>query len=168
MAPRHRSPHMNWKRCCPGAPNRYSTRSSPSVMRPKSSATVVVLFAVPSRVRSISAVTSVSAASVVRGVISEMEPTKVVFPTPKPPATTILTGNGVVRALSRPVRSGAGPRDGNVPVPDVSERLKSIEHPFQQSDVGASVSVLHAMDLHESVGDEIADQDARRAERHVD
>ena len=30
-------------------------------------------------------------ASVVSGVISDTEPTKVVLPTPKPPATTILT-----------------------------------------------------------------------------
>lgn len=33
---------------------------------------------------------SVITASVVSGMISETEPTKVVLPTPKPPATTIL------------------------------------------------------------------------------
>ena len=34
---------------------------------------------------------AVISASVVSGVISETAPTKVVLPTPKPPATTILT-----------------------------------------------------------------------------
>ena len=36
------------------------------------------------------------AASVVSGTISETAPTKVVLPTPKPPAMTILTGVGAV------------------------------------------------------------------------
>src|SRR6185312_526347 len=50
IAPRTRSSHMNQNRRCPGVPNRYSTKSSARVMRPKSMATVVVfLFGVASR-----------------------------------------------------------------------------------------------------------------------
>ena len=40
--PSDRISHMKSKRFCPGVPNRYSTRSSSTVMRPKSMATVVV------------------------------------------------------------------------------------------------------------------------------
>src|SRR4051812_30020614 len=148
IAPRHNSLHMNWKRGCPGAPNRYSIRSSPRVMRPKSNATVVVVFAVPSRVRSISAVTSVNAASVVSGTISEIDPTNVVFPTPKPPATTILTGNGDgASAGDAAAEADPVPRPGNV-----SKGLKTIEHPFEQSHRRATVAVVVAVDFDEPVG----------------
>src|SRR5919198_4060070 len=64
------------------------------VMQPKSRATVVVVFSGVWPVRSISAPTEVIAASVRSGGISEMAPTAVVLPTPKPPAMTILTGVG--------------------------------------------------------------------------
>src|SRR4051812_28018191 len=63
-------------------------------MQPKSNATVVVVFDGTCPVRSISAPAEVIMASVRRGWISEMAPTAVVLPTPKPPATTILTGVG--------------------------------------------------------------------------
>src|SRR5688500_4695203 len=68
--------------------------SSSSEIRPKSSATVVVTLSGTWPVRSISAATSVMAASVVSTGISEMLATVVVLPTPKPPATTIFTGTG--------------------------------------------------------------------------
>ncbi|ALG12724.1 hypothetical protein AOZ06_42965 [Kibdelosporangium phytohabitans] len=59
--------------------------------RPKSIATVVVdLSGVASR-SSRPALASVITASVVNGMISETEPTNVVLPAPKPPATTIFT-----------------------------------------------------------------------------
>src|SRR4051794_18223608 len=61
------------------------------VMRPKSMATVVVVLAETLLVSSIPAEAVVMAASVVSGLTSEMAPTKVVLPTPKPPATTNLT-----------------------------------------------------------------------------
>src|SRR5690606_20879521 len=110
------------KRGWPGVPNRYSTRSVPSEMRPKSIATVVDVLPVAFDRSSIPSLCEVIAASVVSGEISEIEPTKVVFPTPKPPATTILTGIGA----SADVVGWAG----------ASECLKAIEHPFQESEVG--------------------------------
>src|SRR3954470_19815317 len=98
-------------------------------MRPKSMATVVdVLPVLVPPVSSMPSATLVIAASVVSGAISEMEPTKVVFPTAKPPATMILTGSG---ALSS---SGCESADAGA-----SERLKAIEHPFEQFQVGTSI-----------------------------
>src|SRR5690554_6278142 len=86
------SSHMKPKRSWPGVPNRYITRLSSTVMRPKSIATVVVVLP-PVCVRSSTpADTEVIAASVRSGSISEIDPTKVVLPTPKPPAITNLTG----------------------------------------------------------------------------
>ncbi len=64
------------------------------VMRPKSSATVVVRFAsIPVR-SSTPSLAVVINSSVDRGGISLTEPTSVVLPTPKPPATMILSGVG--------------------------------------------------------------------------
>src|SRR4029077_3007868 len=83
-------------------------------MQPKSSATVVVVFPGTCPVRSISAATDVIAASVVRGRISGIAATVVVFPTPKPPAMPILTGVGGRRAPA------AGSPDG----------FKSTDDPF--------------------------------------
>jgi hypothetical protein len=85
---------MNQKRSCPGVPNRYSTRSESSVIRPKSMATVVVVLSGSLDRSSMPTLAEVMTASVVRGVISETAPTRVVLPTPKPPATTILTACG--------------------------------------------------------------------------
>src|SRR5690606_32696202 len=93
-APSARSFHMNQNRCWPGVPNRYSTRSSAMVMRPKSRATVVDRFcSMPSR-SSTSRPAVVSGSSVRSGTISLTEPTMVVLPTPKPPAIRILTVSG--------------------------------------------------------------------------
>src|SRR4051794_8651514 len=93
-APWTRSCHMKPKRSWPGVPNRYSLTSSSIVMQPKSRATVVVVLDGTWPVWSTEAATEVIAASVVSGLISEMEATAVVLPTPKPPAMTILTGAG--------------------------------------------------------------------------
>ena len=88
---------MNQNRRWPGVPNRYSTRSSSRVMRPKSIATVVVrLSGVASRPSS-PAEALVTSASVRSGMISETAPTNVVLPAPKPPEMTIF-----VDAVSRP------------------------------------------------------------------
>ena len=88
---------MNQNRRWPGVPNRYSTRSSSRVIRPKSIATVVVrLSGVASRPSS-PAEALVTRASVRSGMISDTAPTNVVLPTPKPPEMTIF-----VDALLRP------------------------------------------------------------------
>src|SRR5512132_1445753 len=99
-APRQMSSHMNPKRSWPGVPNRYITSVSSTVMRPKSMATVVVVLPWMWRVSSMPVDALVIAASVRRGSISEIAPTKVVLPTPKPPAMTNLTDVMRVAALS--------------------------------------------------------------------
>src|SRR5918992_3522319 len=146
-APRTRSFHMNANRSCPGVPNRYSLSSSSSVMQPKSSATVVVVFPGTCPVRSISAATDVIAASVVSGRISDIAPTVVVLPTPNPPAMTIFTGVGGRR----------------VPAPTSRDGFEATNNPFDQVDV---VGLLRA-----GTGDdeipllcEIRHQDARDAD----
>lgn len=63
-------------------------------MRPKSIATVVEdLDSMPSRL-SVAALTWVSSSSVLSGAISLTAPTKVVLPTPNPPATSTLSATG--------------------------------------------------------------------------
>src|SRR5436305_12844346 len=94
-------------------------------------ATVVVrLFGVCER-SSTPLLASVITASVVSGTISETDPTNVVFPTPNPPATTILTE--VVAVL--------GPA-GSCPEP-----TESTQHPLHQRKVG-SVAVGGAGPVH--------------------
>src|SRR5690606_37565267 len=96
-------------------------------MRPKSSATVVVVL-VDEAPSSMPTATDVMAASVDSGAISEMEPTNVVLPTPKPPAITIFTGVG-----------GAGGAAGfgswRTRRPRRSEGPQAVEHSFQQGHV---------------------------------
>src|SRR5690349_13644469 len=118
MAPRTSSSHMNQNRVCPGVPNRYRIKSSSSVIRPKSIATVVVDLPGIFEASSTSIAAAVITASVVSGRISDTEPTSVVLPTPNPPAMTILAE--VARlAVTRGGRPGL-------------ELPKSTEHPFQQ------------------------------------
>src|SRR4051812_34780524 len=117
----------------------------PSVMRPKSMATVVddlVVDAAPAS--STPSDTCVMAASVVSGSISEIEPTKVVLPTANPPATTILTGTGTLRSPA-------------VVAPERSESLESIQHPFKQTDIGLFGDRSTAA-VQESAGHQIADE----------
>src|SRR5215203_1350851 len=90
-APRQMSSHMKPNRSWPGVPNRYMTRVSSTVMRPKSMATVVVVLPWIWLVSSMPVDAEVIAASVRSGSISEIAPTNVVFPTPNPPAMTNLT-----------------------------------------------------------------------------
>ena len=93
---------MNQKRSCPGVPNRYSTWRSSRVIRPKSMATVVVvLSSMPSRL-SVAAPTWVSSSSVLSGSISLTAPTKVVLPTPNPPAIRIFSAVGKRTSTSEP------------------------------------------------------------------
>ena len=94
MAPRASSSHMYQKRSCPGVPNRYSTVCGEMVIRPKSSATVVVFFCSTPVVSSMPALAVVISSSVDSGGISLTEPTMVVLPAPNPPAMMILTGVG--------------------------------------------------------------------------
>lgn len=69
-------------------------------MRPKSIATVVsTLFSMPSRL-SVEALTVVSSSSVLSGAISLTAPTRVVLPTPNPPATRIFNAVGKGSELS--------------------------------------------------------------------
>src|SRR3954449_10141825 len=80
-------------------------------------ATVVVVLSGTADRSSTPALAAVITASVVSGMISETELTKVVLPTPKPPPTMILTD-----VIARD---------------DVGlELAKSTEHPFQQAYVG--------------------------------
>src|SRR3972149_10636304 len=81
--PSERISHMKSKRFWPGVPNKYSTSSSSTLMRPKSMATVVVSF--------IFSAWSVILRSVETTSISLTEWIKAVFPELKGPVTTILT-----------------------------------------------------------------------------
>src|ERR1700722_1877414 len=93
-APSASSSHMNQNRCWPGVPNRYTTRSSRTVMRPKSIATVVVDFCSTPARSSTSRLGSLSVSSVRSGRISLIDATSVVLPAPKPPAMRILMASG--------------------------------------------------------------------------
>src|SRR3954466_15952786 len=90
------------------------------VTQPKSIAIVVVVFPDAGPGSSTPTDSMVISASVVSGEISEIAPTVVVFPTPNPPATMILTGTG--GALGRgsfgtravpTMRSGYGSKSTN-------------------------------------------------------
>src|SRR6266849_3638451 len=109
---------MNQNRCWPGVPNRYRIRPASRVTRPKSIATVVVVLSGVCDRSSRPSLAEVITASVVSGVISDTDPTNVVLPTPKPPATTIFTD--VIAASAAAVSETA------------LELAKSTEHPFKQ------------------------------------
>src|ERR1700680_4273666 len=110
FAPRTRPSHMNQNRCWPGVPNRYKTSPASRATRPKSIATVVaVLPGTYARSPSPSPA-AVMTPSVVSGVISDPDPTNVVFPAPKPPATTPLTD--VTAASAAPARPASAPAPG--------------------------------------------------------
>src|SRR3954468_14935393 len=93
-APSTRSSQRNAYRSWPGVPNRYSRSDSSRLIRPKSSATVVVTLPGTRSLWSTPAAAVVMSASVSSGSISEIDPTNVVFPTPKPPLITIFTETG--------------------------------------------------------------------------
>src|ERR1700677_2585739 len=151
IAPWTRSSHMNQNLCCPGVPNRYSTRLSSSVTRPKSIATVVVVLSGVCRRSSTPSDAEVITASVVSGVISDTEPTNVVLPTPKPPATTIFTDVMAESATSE----------------TALELAKSTEHPFKQLDIRGALSVVGLVNPYFAFRCHVSDQDPRHAQRHL-
>ena len=113
---------MNQNRSWPGTPNRYSTRRSLIVMRPKSIATVVVVLPATPRRSSRPAPALDSRSSVSSGRTSLIALTSVVFPTPKPPAMRILCA-----ASSWASAASLAPPAPSVPsVP--SERAEPIEY----------------------------------------
>src|SRR6266581_1445848 len=151
IAPWIRSSHMNQNRCWPGVPNRYRIRPASRVTRPKSIATVVVVLSGVCDRSSTPSLAEVITASVVSGVISDTEPTKVVLPTPKPPATTIFTDVMAVSATS----------------PGLTlELAKSTENPFEQVKVRTPVRMVHLMDPDQALDGHVGDENACHAERH--
>src|SRR4051812_23172585 len=95
---------------------------SSMVTRPKSIATVVVVFRLPEPASSTPTDSEVIGASVVSGSISERAPTVVVLPTPNPPEMRIFTGIGGLRV--------------SAPAPDmVSEGSDTVDQPFNEMDV---------------------------------
>src|ERR1700759_4618602 len=122
-------------------------------MRPKSIATVVVFLSGTCDRSSTSVEATVMTASVVSGGISDTEPTKVVLPTPKPPATTILTE----------VIADASPPPWGRATLDLTESTK---HPFEQVKVGTAFGVVTLVNAHEPVRAHVRDQDPGHAERH--
>src|ERR1700749_4069634 len=122
-------------------------------MRPKSMATVVVFLSGTCDRSSTSVDATVITASVVSGVISDNEPTKVVLPTPKPPATTIFTE----------VIADASPPPCGRATLDLTESTK---HPFQQVKVGSALGVVALVNADEAICAHVRDQDPCDAERH--
>src|SRR5215467_3493911 len=142
---------MNQNRCWPGVPNRYKISPASSVTRPKSIATVVVVLSGVWDRSSRPSLAVVMTASVVSGVISETDPTNVVLPTPKPPATTILTD--VIAASA-------------VCAEPALELPKSTEHPFEQVNVRSTLCVVDLVYPDESFHCHVRDQHSGDAERH--
>src|SRR5690349_25083228 len=114
-------------------------------------ATVVVVLSVVLPGTSMPAAASVISASVVSGMISEIAPTAVVLPTPKPPATTIFTGIGGLGAGAVAVDAASG------------ERTKSIDH---SQDCFRVVGGVHVCDVYVELAGrpQIPDEDLRDAE----
>src|SRR6185437_11270027 len=137
-----RSSHMNQNRCWPGVPNRYRISPASRVSRPKSMATVVVVLSGVCDKSSTPSLAAVITASVVSGVISDTEPTKVVLPTPKPPATTIFT---------EVIAASAASAAASLELP------KSTEHPFKQVHIRATLFVIDLVDPDYSVHRHVAD-----------
>src|SRR5579871_746175 len=95
------------------------------VIRPKSIATVVVFFCSTPSSRSTPTPACVIDSSVCSGRISLTAPTRVVLPTPKPPATRILSArNESSRASAPPPLRSARPAESRAS----SKRPESIDH----------------------------------------
>src|SRR5256714_6423214 len=120
-------------------------------MRPKSIATVVVDWSGTGDRSSTSVLATVMTASVVSGVISDTEPTKVVLPTPNPPATTILTD----------VMAGAS--DLGWATLDLTESTK---HPFEQVEVRTALRIIALVNADEPGRTHVADENPSYAYRH--
>src|SRR3954453_5041931 len=123
------------------------------VSTPKSIAMVVVVFSVAWPGSSMPTDAEVISASVVSGEISEIAPTVVVLPTPKPPATMILTGTGAFLGLG-PTRAVPTTRSGDC--------SKSTDH--SHDGVGGGCVVAQHVDVQLAGGPQVADQDAGDAE----
>src|SRR6266568_2333102 len=121
------------------------------VTRPKSMATVVVVLSGTCDKSSTPALAAVITASVVSGVISETDPTKVVLPTPKPPATTIFTD--VIADSPMLPRGGL-------------ELAKSTEHPFEQVKVRAALSVIKLVNPDQPLHRHIGEKDSGDTQGH--
>src|ERR1044072_834037 len=113
-------------------------------------ATVGVGLAPPPRVSSIPTLRSLSGSSVRSGLISLIAPTRVVFPTPKPPEMRILAVAGTVPPSGVP-----------------SKRFKSIEHHPQEPLIGYLLS-LRGGDPDHPLAGEVAEQRPDRPEGEVD
>src|ERR1700761_8088627 len=113
-------------------------------------ATVVVLLSGTWDRSSTSVLATVIMASVVSGVISETEPTKVVLPTPNPPATTIFT-----EVMAEAAPCGA-------PTLDLTESTK---HPFEQIEIRPALGILPLVDAYQAIGSHIRDENPSHAKR---
>src|ERR1700744_3910964 len=122
-------------------------------MRPKSIATVVVFLSGTWDRSSTSVEATVMTASVVRCVTPDTEPTKLFLPTPKPPATTILTE---VIAEASPPPCGRATLD----------LTESTKHPFEQVKVGSAFGVVTLVNADQAVCAHVRDQNPRHAEWH--
>src|SRR5438874_12317042 len=125
------------------------TSDSSTVMRPKSMATVVVVFFCTWVVSSTPADFEVTAASVVSGGISETAVTNVVLPTPKPPATTNFT------EVIRP-RAELG----------ASEGPYTVDHPGERREL--DLDGVGVMNSKAAAVDQIGDQHCCNSERNAD
>src|SRR5579863_4308794 len=106
-------------------------------------ATVVVVLSGVWERSSTWSLADVITASVVSGVISETEPTKVVLPTPNPPATTIFTD----------VMAGA-----SVLGWATLDLTESTEHPFEQMEVRTALRVIALVNADEPIRTHVRDE----------
>jgi hypothetical protein len=115
---------------------------------------------------------SVISASVVSGAISEIAPTVVVFPTPNPPAMTILTGTGALsgaeaeaREAGRSAGDGLG---GGAGLAELTLGSRDCTESTDHSQDGFGVMRVHRgvrrVDVEVAVGAEVANQDLGDAE----
>jgi len=95
---------------------------------------------------------TVMTASVVSGVISDTEPTNVVFPTPKPPATTIFTE----------VIADASPPPCGRATLDLTESTK---HPFEQVEVRTALRIIALVNADKPVRAHVGDENPGHAQR---
>src|SRR5580698_3525621 len=148
---------MNEKRSWPGSPNRYTATFLPSVIRPKSSATVVVVLPPTPDRSSRPTLAVVSVSSVRSGLTSLIAPTRVVLPDPKPPAMRILCAvNGPGRAAGL---AGAASGPAVLECAQAIENL--LEHVGLRSLAGRS-SLYHG---DRSLRGQVGEQDAYYAHR---
>src|SRR5262245_20334546 len=134
-------------------------------MRPKSIATVVVTFLSMSVVSSTPCDSDVIAASVLSGGISDTAFTKVVFPTPKPPATTSFTEVTLrVRELCA-LGALAGCVAGPAPTEE-SKGADTFDHPREGREF--DLDGVAATGFETVLVDEVTDDHDRHPERNAE